>query len=477
MAATVASASRCEGEGVTLAIVRHPNTFQILAHDESGERKQAGGDEFKVDIKGKGVYPRVKTSDNGDGSYTVTWSPETTGEYVINVSLAGEKLPGCPFTCSVSTRTPHAPHCSLVGEALKRAVSREQQTVEVRFRDALGNVAHAEDLDCYVEAADQTSTVLSAATEEELELPAWLRAGQPASPRQRSPSPRLTLGDAQNCYKANVQLVVRASASVDSDRVCQLRKGRMLFVLEQRPEQPDGSVRALVAVDGEGEGEEEESWRSAYVSSSATGGRAGRSGSPRSPRRSPIGWVTIKKAGKSLVTEQRHLLATGASSTWSRGAAQGDRQDDGASIDKKKQSDGSVAAKKGGFTGLSTRWKLGAFWNEVTSDPSGVGFAFGGVEPGRLHAKGKCVEVHKLFYSIGRAGRTCSTSACATRASRCRGRPSSSRWCRRRRRSPRWCRASSASRARWASARRAAASSRCAATTSWAIGAPRAAPR
>lgn len=35
---------------------------------------------------------------------------------------------------------------------------------------------------------------------------------------------------------------------------------------------------------------------------------------------------------------------------------------------------------------------------------TGVGFAFGGVEPGRLHAKGKLIEVHRLLYSIGRAG-------------------------------------------------------------------------
>ena len=33
--------------------------------------------------------------------------------------------------------------------------------------------------------------------------------------------------------------------------------------------------------------------------------------------------------------------------------------------------------------GLSTRWKLGTFWNDITSDPKGIGFAFGGVEPGK----------------------------------------------------------------------------------------------
>ena len=61
----------------------------------------------------------------------------------------------------------------------------------------------------------------------------------------------------------------------------------MIFVLEQRPEQPDGSVRALVAVDGEGDGEE----GSAYTSSYAATRLAAQL------RRSPIGWVTAAKEG------------------------------------------------------------------------------------------------------------------------------------------------------------------------------------
>lgn len=37
-------------------------------------------------------------------------------------------------------------------------------------------------------------------------------------------------------------------------------------------------------------------------------------------------------------------------------------------------------------------------------DPSGIGFAFGGIYPGTLHAKGKYVETHKVSYSIGKVG-------------------------------------------------------------------------
>ena len=117
-----------------------------------------------------------------------------------------------------------------------------------------------------------------------------------------------------------------------------------------------------------------------------------------------------------------------------------------------KVSDGTVA-KKGGFQ------------------------AFGAVEAGRLLERGhvrperrglhsrassrvaarRQVEVHKLFSSGGRAGKyklhaSAAVAAAARLALRAGGRP------RRRRRSRRWCRASSCSRARSGSARRAAAS-------------------
>ena len=71
------------------------------------------------------------------------------------------------------------------------------------------------------------------------------------------------------------------------------------------------------------------------------------------------------------------------------------------SVDKKKQSDGTAQRRA---SPASRRGGSSARFGTVVR-PVGVGFALGGVEPGRLHAKGKCVEVHKLFYSIGRAGR------------------------------------------------------------------------
>ena len=41
---------------------------------------------------------------------------------------------------------------------------------------------------------------------------------------------------------------------------------------------------------------------------------------------------------------------------------------------------------------------------ELHADPLGIGFAFGGVSPGTLHARGQLHEAHKVSYSIGLAG-------------------------------------------------------------------------
>ena len=45
-----------------------------------------------------GGHLRVQGADKGDGAYTVTYNPQTTGEYLVDGALAGEKLPGSSRT-------------------------------------------------------------------------------------------------------------------------------------------------------------------------------------------------------------------------------------------------------------------------------------------------------------------------------------------------------------------------------------------
>ena len=45
-----------------------------------------------------------------------------------------------------------------------------------------------------------------------------------------------------------------------------------------------------------------------------------------------------------------------------------------------------------------------AYWDEAQADPHHIGFAYGGLYPGRLHAKGQLVEKHEVHFSVGMCG-------------------------------------------------------------------------
>ena len=46
-----------------------------------------------------------------------------------------------------------------------------------------------------------------------------------------------------------------------------------------------------------------------------------------------------------------------------------------------------------------------SFEHELKADRKGVGFAYGGVTPGTLHARGQLVRTHTVYYSVGLAGK------------------------------------------------------------------------
>jgi hypothetical protein len=100
-------------------------------------------------------------------------------------------------------------------------------------------------------------------------------------------------------------------------------------------------------------------------------------GADSSAGRLLTGWATLKKEGVKLVTSRVRIEA------WvqQRAVLLWQMQQ---SNDKLQR---SVASE------------------DALADPTGVGFAFGGVLPGTLHAKGTLVDAHKVHYSIARAGR------------------------------------------------------------------------
>ena len=47
---------------------------------------------------------------------------------------------------------------------------------------------------------------------------------------------------------------------------------------------------------------------------------------------------------------------------------------------------------------------VGPWAQELIADPTGIGLAYGGLHPGRLHAHGRLFDSHKVFFSVGASG-------------------------------------------------------------------------
>ena len=130
--------------------MREKATFTLEALDDEGERVYRGGDPIFVSIQGV-TRARARIDDHEDGTYTVRWRPIQSGPYKIVVSNLGKPLPGSPFICIASTPEPCPEQCQVNGSALTACMARETQNFAVSFRDQLGAVTHAVDLDVFVE--------------------------------------------------------------------------------------------------------------------------------------------------------------------------------------------------------------------------------------------------------------------------------------------------------------------------------------
>ena len=222
--------------------------------------------------------------------------------------------------------------------------------------------------------------------------------------------------------KARSALVIRESEEVDSAQIGVVHPGQIMTVVLEKV--TDSKVRAMIALDtmsysaehstpgtsprnkkmtknrltgsvdvagdpavpnsAAGTDSNHEADASGHEASGARGSALPAADSKRLTAR--VGWVTLLKDGHKLVTSRVQESASHRQQSkdqWARrlktDRQRGSLQDSGAS------SAPNVALEK-------------------SADPSGIGFAFGGISPGTLHAHGKLVEKHTVSYSIGLVG-------------------------------------------------------------------------
>lgn len=292
-----------EGQGIVRATVREPARFTVSSYDAFGKQEvPIGSKPFHVAVNGPArVRARIVAFDVS--MVTVEWKPSCSGHYTIMVSRSGVSMPGSPFVVTATAPEPHAPSCIVRGEALYQAISRENNKFEVEFKDLLGCVTHAVDLDVFAEPLPAGIPVTQAShahLAREREQPEPSAEDQLQRPKQRGPvqtdgireegsvhsnaafepgpklAAELTAVEAvstaapfaeDDLYAVDAPapkghetrhrrirvkvgerpLIVRAGFELDSEQIGQLLPGAIFTVVEERV--TPGNIRARIALD------------------------------------------------------------------------------------------------------------------------------------------------------------------------------------------------------------------------------------
>lgn len=79
-------------------------------------------------------------SDNGDGTYVLTYTPQLSGTYQVSIRLGNTHIANSPYSVSVIPNIPAAAMTTAVGSALTSASTNVQTSFQITTRDAWGNL-------------------------------------------------------------------------------------------------------------------------------------------------------------------------------------------------------------------------------------------------------------------------------------------------------------------------------------------------
>lgn len=90
-----------DGDGLRVAQPGVTATFTVYARDGSGRRRDVGGDRVTARVRGPTEVPGV-VQDNGNGTYSITYTPDSLGVHIIDVLVLGCPISGSPFESIVA---------------------------------------------------------------------------------------------------------------------------------------------------------------------------------------------------------------------------------------------------------------------------------------------------------------------------------------------------------------------------------------
>lgn len=96
-----ADASRSTASVPSRGNANRTTVITIQTRDQSGNNLTVGGHIVQVTISGKNPVARFTASDNGDGSYTASYTPTRKGNDSIVITLDGTPISGSPYSTTV----------------------------------------------------------------------------------------------------------------------------------------------------------------------------------------------------------------------------------------------------------------------------------------------------------------------------------------------------------------------------------------
>eukprot|EP00761_Pharyngomonas_kirbyi_P013726 gb/GECH01013755.1/.p1 GENE.gb/GECH01013755.1/~~gb/GECH01013755.1/.p1 ORF type:complete len:1598 (+),score=438.48 gb/GECH01013755.1/:1-4794(+) len=130
------------GSGLTSAVSSVNTTFLIETHDSYGNRREEGGDPFRVRLEpyqdqgsaakpGRSQKEKIDADviDNGDGSYTVNYRVESDGEYRLFIEKDDTAVADSPYQINVKNASVSDPSkCRIVDPDALSSVSAGSET-------------------------------------------------------------------------------------------------------------------------------------------------------------------------------------------------------------------------------------------------------------------------------------------------------------------------------------------------------------
>lgn len=97
-----AAHSVVEGDGLFEARQRKMAVFLVCVYDRYGQRRLSGEDKVEARVHSRnGTAVNTAVNNNGDGTYQVTYTPESAGEHRLSVLIEGKHVRASPFVVNV----------------------------------------------------------------------------------------------------------------------------------------------------------------------------------------------------------------------------------------------------------------------------------------------------------------------------------------------------------------------------------------